>query len=55
MSCACVLSDVAGYPNYFDKQYVTQNQAAIARVKELGSKYSLGQTCENALTAVPDW
>ena len=36
---------------YLDKQFVTQNQAAIAKV----AKYAFAKTCETPATAVPEW
>jgi hypothetical protein len=40
---------------YLDKQYITQNQAAVAKVSALGGKYAFGKTCDNISTAVPEW
>ena len=40
---------------YLDEQYVTQNQAAIAKVQALGLTYSFGETCDDPVTAVPEW
>jgi hypothetical protein len=40
---------------YLDKQYVTQNQAAIAKAKDLGRSYAFASTCEKAATALPEW
>ncbi len=41
---------------YLDKQYVTQNNAAIKKT-ELSSNgsYAYGRTCETAATAIPEW
>ena len=40
---------------YLDAPYVTQNQAAIAKVKEHGQSYEFSETCENPPTALPEW
>ena len=40
---------------YLDKQYTTQNHAAIAKVESLGLNYTFGKTCELQSTAVPEW
>ncbi len=51
----CILQQIKSTPLrvvYLDKQYVTQNQAANAKV---GDSYVFGRTCENAKTAVPEW
>ena len=40
---------------YLDKQYVTQNQAAIDSATARGMKYTFSQTCESTATAVPEW
>ena len=40
---------------YLDKQYVTQNQAAIEKAKSLGRSYAFASTCEKAATALPEW
>lgn len=40
---------------YLDKQYVTQNQVAIAKAKANGNSYAFAKTCENPATAVPEW
>ena len=40
---------------YMDEQYVTQNQAAIAKIQSLGMNYSFGVTCDDPTTAVPEW
>ena len=40
---------------YLDKQYVTQNQAAIDKIKSMGLEYNFGRTCESAATAIPEW
>jgi hypothetical protein len=40
---------------YLDSQYVTQNQAAIARTKALGMNYIFDYSCESSATAVPEW
>ena len=51
----CILQQIKSTPlrvAFLDKQYVTQNQAANAKV---GDAYIFGKTCENAKTAVPEW
>ncbi len=51
----CILQQMKSAPLrvvYLDKQYVTQNQVANAKV---GDSYIFGRTCENAKTAVPEW
>ena len=40
---------------YMDVQYVTQNQAAIARTQDLGMDYSFGETCDDPDAAIPEW
>ena len=40
---------------YLDSQYVTQNQAARAKVESMGMNYSFGETCDDAATAVAEW
>jgi hypothetical protein len=40
---------------YLDKQYVTQNQAAIEKAKSLGRSYVFASSCEKAATALPEW
>ena len=40
---------------FLDKQYVTQNQAAINKIASLNMQYSFGKSCDSALTAVPEW
>ena len=40
---------------YLDKQYVTQNQAAIAKAASLGMNYTFANTCESHSTALPEW
>eukprot|EP00291_Cryptomonas_curvata_P019850 CAMPEP_0172158522 /NCGR_PEP_ID=MMETSP1050-20130122/4420_1 /TAXON_ID=233186 /ORGANISM="Cryptomonas curvata, Strain CCAP979/52" /LENGTH=503 /DNA_ID=CAMNT_0012827925 /DNA_START=62 /DNA_END=1573 /DNA_ORIENTATION=+ len=50
----CILQQIRSTPLrvvYLDKQYVTQNLAANAKV---GDSYIFGRTCENANTAVPE-
>eukprot|EP00292_Cryptomonas_paramecium_P013196 CAMPEP_0113674476 /NCGR_PEP_ID=MMETSP0038_2-20120614/7436_1 /TAXON_ID=2898 /ORGANISM="Cryptomonas paramecium" /LENGTH=221 /DNA_ID=CAMNT_0000591053 /DNA_START=64 /DNA_END=726 /DNA_ORIENTATION=- /assembly_acc=CAM_ASM_000170 len=39
---------------FIDKQYVTQNSAAVAKAKSLGLSYIYGRTCENVATALPE-
>ena len=55
---SCTFQDMMSTPLrvvYLDKQYVTQNQAAIARAKALGKTYTFGKFCESISTAVPEW
>ncbi len=40
---------------YLDKQYVTQNNAAIQRIKSKNQEYFFAKTCETPATAVPEW
>jgi hypothetical protein len=41
---------------YLDKQYVTQNNAAIQQTHALyNDSYIFGRTCESAATAIPAW
>jgi hypothetical protein len=41
---------------YLDKQYVTQNNAAIQHADSSSNKsYVFGHTCETAATAIPEW
>ena len=40
---------------YMDERYVTQNQAAIAKIQGLGLNYSFGETCDDPATAVSEW
>ena len=57
-SSGCIFSAIQNTPLrvvYLDKQYVTQNQAAIAKATALGLNYTFGKTCENPTTAVPEW
>jgi hypothetical protein len=41
---------------YLEKQYVTQNNAAIKQTNILtNNSYVFGRTCETAETAIPEW
>jgi hypothetical protein len=40
---------------YLDKQYVTQNQVVISKMKELNKPYVFASTCEKEATAIPEW
>ncbi len=40
---------------YLDGPYVTQNQAAISKSKEMGVNYEFGVTCDSAEAAIPEW
>ena len=54
----CLSENVASAPLrvvYLDKQYTTQNQAAIAKIESLGLNYTFGSSCEHKSTAVPEW
>ena len=54
----CILQEIQATPlrvAFLDKQYVTQNQAAIDSATARGITYAFGKTCENAKTAVPEW
>ncbi len=54
----CILQAMRATPLrvvYLDKQYVTQNQAAIEKAKSLGRSYAFASTCEKAATALPEW
>ncbi len=39
---------------YLDKQYVTQNNKAIEKMKSLNKEYAYGKTCES-LDSIPEW
>jgi hypothetical protein len=39
---------------YLDKQYVTQNNAAVEKMKSLNKDYVYGKTCES-LNSIPEW
>ena len=55
---SCVRQQMKNTPvriAYLDKQYVTQNQVAIDKVKSSGKNYTFGRTCESPATAVPEW
>ncbi len=40
---------------YLDKQYVTQNQVVISKMKALNKPYIFANTCEREATAIPEW
>jgi hypothetical protein len=40
---------------YLDKQYVTQNQVVISKMKALNTPYVFASTCEKEATAIPEW
>ena len=40
---------------YLDKQYVTQNQVVISKMKALNTPYIFASTCEKEATAIPEW
>ena len=40
---------------YLDKQYVTQNQVVISKMKELNQTYLFASTCQKQATAIPEW
>ena len=55
---SCTLMEIQNGPLrvvFLDKQYVTQNQAAINSATAKGINYTFGSTCEHASTAVPEW
>ena len=39
---------------YLDKQYVTQNNKAIEKMKSLNKNYAYGKTCESP-DSIPEW
>jgi hypothetical protein len=54
----CDLQDIQSRPlkvAYLDKQYVTQNQVVIAKMKALNKPYVFANTCERDATAIPEW
>jgi hypothetical protein len=40
---------------YLDKQYVTQNQVVISKMKAMNKPYVFASTCEKDATAIPEW
>ena len=55
---SCTMMEIQNGPLrvvFLDKQYVTQNQAAINSATAKGINYTFGSTCEHASTAVPEW
>ena len=54
----CVLLNMRTSPlkvAFLDKEYVTQNQAAVNKISSLGMQYEFGKTCDQESTAVPEW
>jgi hypothetical protein len=54
----CDLQNIQSRPlkvAYLDKQYVTQNQVVIAKMKALNQPYVFASTCEKDATAIPEW
>ena len=54
----CVLLKLRTLPlkvAFVDKEFVTQNQAAVDKVTSLGMHYAFGKTCDQESTAVPEW
>ncbi len=55
---SCTLQQIKSKPLrvvFLDKQYVTQNNAAISKLEEQNQSYVFADTCENHATAIPEW